>query len=689
MGRVWTFVSTGHSVTGECAFQLSSKARANLRLPPDSGDGDEARLLALQASNAIGANPSATNVLQPNLNAIQHLNQRLEFLEQQISRNGDRGSPSTSVPSSQDAVREITPVPSPEASLTVGDGQESWVYRLATDTRRNFQNQTTPVSTPTPRIDNAMLSLNEALDDLGNLRVRADMFDADFSLSPKEAKECIDAFVSLMSTMVVPDIFTASLDIKLFYALPDIVDSPYINIDPGVRVMYYNALYYGLQQTRGPGGPLVQSAYMKVLEAVPAWLEASTETAMDGHTAALTAWTAINNQDYQLSWKFHCKSCHFMKLKGIDQLDVIPAKTFEEESGRDALRFLYWHILSTDTLFRTFYGKPTVVRWSPKKVRPPALFHVSNMHPSAHQVTVTVVWVRYTLMTAEMINFIDNNSSHDRNEIVAQRVDEFCLQLEALMVEFNLEPLMHANDTTNSFRCLLADHIMNIYAIIIGIKRLVKRTVQGRHVDAVAVRAARKVVSIILGFNSHTDLPGETKSIFDHFITFYPFCAVFSLYEYVLACTNPDDCEDDIRSLENIGTAMAQACAVRQDFLPFAKTVNALNKVSRSLQDERRKDQSIDGINEMSEATQLPPHGVHLPTATFDNFQDLVASELPQFDATSFPSLPDFPMTLDGDFHPLGFVRALENDFQNRNWHDNWWDLSGGAGEGMTGTSEG
>lgn len=126
------------------------------------------------------------------------------------------------------------------------------------------------------------------------------------------------------------------------------------------RVVYYNALYFGLQQIRGPD-PIAQGMYLKLLEAVPAWLDTTTYTEMDGHTAALTAWTAIDNHDYQLSWKFHCKSCHYIKTKKIDQLDVVPARTFEEESERDSARFLYWHILSTDILFRLFYGKPTVV----------------------------------------------------------------------------------------------------------------------------------------------------------------------------------------------------------------------------------------------------------------------------------------------------------------------------------------
>jgi hypothetical protein len=126
-------------------------------------------------------------------------------------------------------------------------------------------------------------------------------------------------------------------------------------------VMYYNALYYGLNQIRGLGDAQAQGMYLKILEAVPAWLESSIVTEMDGHTAALTAWTATSNHDYQLSWKFHCKSCHYVKTKKIDQVDLFPPKTFEEEDKKEGDRYLYWHVLSTDQLFRLFYGKPTVV----------------------------------------------------------------------------------------------------------------------------------------------------------------------------------------------------------------------------------------------------------------------------------------------------------------------------------------
>jgi hypothetical protein len=148
----------------------------------------------------------------------------------------------------------------------------------------------------------------------------------------------------------------------------------------------------------------------------------------------------------------------------------------------------------------------------------------------------------------------------------------------------------------------------------------------------------------------------------------------------VLACTDPDDCESDIQALEKIGVAMSQTSTQREDSVPFAKTINALNRVSRTLQDERRKATALDrtgdtGYNAMQESS--------MPPSSYDTFQDLVANELPDFDMSAF-SLPDYPTNVEGDFQPLGFFRALENDFVARNWQPDWWDLSGGGvGEGM------
>lgn len=94
------------------------------------------------------------------------------------------------------------------------------------------------MDTPAPSINSAMLSLNDALEDLGKIRVRTNALDVDFDLSPAESRACIDRFADLMRSMVVPDVSMSSMiDMNVLRALPDVINSPYINIDPGMRVM--------------------------------------------------------------------------------------------------------------------------------------------------------------------------------------------------------------------------------------------------------------------------------------------------------------------------------------------------------------------------------------------------------------------------------------------------------------------
>ncbi|USP74175.1 uncharacterized protein yc1106_01449 [Curvularia clavata] len=620
---------------------------------------------------------------------MSHLSQRLEQLEKHVSGTGDDSSSSKSLPTpAGEAMPRHTPVASPEAPLIEADGQESWIYQLATDTRRSFQNQATPVDTPAPSINSAMLSLNEALEDLGRIRVRNTALD--FELSPAESRACIDRFNNLMHAMVVPDAFlSAMIDMNVLRALPDVINSPYVNIDPGMRVLYYNAIYYGLRESDGPGGDLTTKAYMKMLENVPAWLESSTETILDAQTAALSSWTSTTMHDYQLSWKFHCKLSRYLISKGKDQVDSTPAKTFAEEDERDAQRYLYWHALCIDLSFRLFYGKPRVIRWAPGKVRPPLMFRHDNMHPSAMSITIAVVWVRYTLLVEEVISYIDNHACHGQVDDLSQKADECCIQLEKLLAEWRFEQLMNDQDVPNEHRYIIADHIMNIYTYIIGIQRLVQTAARSHSATTVkpspfAVRAARKVSNMILDFHKDTTMNAKSRSITDHFISLYPFCVVFTLYEHILASYNPEDCEGDIQTLESIGVAVNKACAQRRDMIPFAKTIDALNRVSRTLQDERRKEMTPSLTNRVG---YTGTQGLNLMPTSFDTVQNLVATELPDFDMSNF-SVPTYLPDTESDFQSLGLFRALENEFVARNWQGNWWDLSGSVDERVGQTPE-
>lgn len=99
----------------------------------------------------------------------------------------------------------------------------------------------------------------------------------------------------------------------------------------------------------------------------------------------------------------------------------------------------------------------------------------------------------------EVINDID--STEHQNANVSQKVDECCRHIEALVIDWRMEAILSDPATTLSVRCLVADHVMNMYAFIIGLKRLANRVDNINTVDTMTVRAARKIVSTLLDFD--------------------------------------------------------------------------------------------------------------------------------------------------------------------------------------------
>jgi hypothetical protein len=94
-------------------------------------------------------------------------------------------------------------------------------------------------------------------------------------------------FMNMFELLLVPNMFTFCAEFDVLNSIPDIIDSPYIKIDPCVRVLYYQTLYYGLYKIHGPGNKLAQEAYYKALESVPVWLAGATGTVLDVCTATL------------------------------------------------------------------------------------------------------------------------------------------------------------------------------------------------------------------------------------------------------------------------------------------------------------------------------------------------------------------------------------------------------------------
>lgn len=108
-----------------------------------------------------------------------------------------------------------------------------------------------------------------------------------------------------------------------------------------------------------------------------------------------------------------------------------------------------------------------------------------------------------------MVNYIDSADRTDAK--VSPKVDECCKKMEALVSEWRMEAVLADSTVRLPHRCLVADHIMNIYAVIVGLKRLANRVDNIVTVDEMTVRAARKVVNTLLEFDQEGGLADRSK----------------------------------------------------------------------------------------------------------------------------------------------------------------------------------
>lgn len=104
----------------------------------------------------------------------------------------------------------------------------------------------------------------------------------------------------------------------------------------------------------------------------------------------------------------------------------------------------------------------------------------------------------FSARVVEVISYIDSVEHHSSH--VSQKVDDCCRHIEALVADWKMEAILSDPATSLPVRCLVAAHVMNMYAFIIGLKRLANRVDNANIVDPITLRAARKVVSTLLDF---------------------------------------------------------------------------------------------------------------------------------------------------------------------------------------------
>jgi hypothetical protein len=605
---------------------------------------------------------------------------------------------------------ETTRVGTPQVNLENAPKDDAFLYGMVSGAKHSIETFTTQSSEPSSpwtqsTVNSAITRLDTALVQLAAPFPRPDSrpsSDPKINIPKSDLKQQIDTFLDyILPHTTIFDSFTTLVDREFLRVLPHIIDSPYAHVSPVMRVVYYCAIHLGQSIGSDEQQRLAIKTYYACLQSVPKWLESAEGTKLDILAGAFTTWLAINNFDYHLAWQFHREACRRASLLGIHDVESTPPGTSQEEAEKDVKRRLHWYLVEMDFLFRLWYDKPKALQCSPTQVRLPAVISPATKQPKPYECILFIVWSRAMHILADFFNDQENLPE----AALSNKVDVYCNQLTELLDDWDLlskarEPKI---DTVQS--SLFAESAIAFHSFIVYMRRKTSATVMSTHPQA--VRAARAIISIIhewSGRNMGSAVGHQCSYI--HLITFYPFCAFFTLYYHILSSTDPSEREEDICSLEKVVTLMTQAASVRPDFVPIASAMSALNDVSRAVHSGRDPfgDLTFVGCavpprplmesnaSPSHTATQLPGSSI-TAAAPFDSLQNL-SVELPLQTADELNDTFGVPFQLESQIafdwdpassarpstartvsQPVDIVRAIEGELTWRDWHESWWNI--------------
>ncbi|CBF80352.1 uncharacterized protein ANIA_08345 [Aspergillus nidulans FGSC A4] len=616
---------------------------------------------------------------------IHRLDHRLEALEEQLRAAAARNVSQES-PTRAHTPAETTRVGTPQVDLENVSKDDAFLYRMVSGAKHSIETLTTQSSEPPypwsqSTVSSAITRLDTALVQLAAPFPRPDSRppnDSKINLPEGDLKQHIETFLDyILPHATIFDSFTTLVDREFLRALPHIIDSPYAQISPVMRVVYYCAIYLGQSIGSDEQQRLATKTYYACLQSVPKWLESAEGTLLDILAGAFTTWLAINNFDYHLAWQFHREACRRASLLGIHDVESTPPGTAQEEAERDVKRRLHWYLVEMDFLFRLWYDKPKALQCSPTQVGLPAVISPATKQPKPQECILFIVWSRAMHILMDFFNDQENLPE----AALGSKVDVYCNQLTELLDDWDLLPKARVPKTGAVQSWLFAESAIAFHSFIVYMRRRTSATFMGTHPQA--VRAARAIISIIHEWSERNMGPVTGHQ-----------------------CSYIHEREEDICSLEKVVALMTQAATVRPDFVPIASAMSALNDVSRAVHSGRDHLGALAFVgyavpprplmgskaSPSQTATQLPGSST-IAAAPFDSLQNLsvelplqTADELNNTFGVPFqlesqisfdwvPASSDRPSTARTVSQPVDIVRAIEGELTWRDWHESWWNI--------------
>ncbi|KNG81604.1 fungal specific transcription factor [Aspergillus nomiae NRRL 13137] len=385
--------------------------------------------------------------------------------------------------------------------------------------------------------------------------------------------------------------FEFPLEKSFLSSIPDLIEIPHVQLDCKSQIIYYSVLLRGILLEPEPHprrGSIMRNLYLKCVALSDEWMKNIQDSPVDFLAASLMASashitsTALEGYNTDLAWKAFTHTCRISKTLGYFSVDETPSEgdnqlstpagtpLHEAEVERNRKRFVFWHILRTDCLFRKSFGKPTLIPTGSWKVHlpDPTINGVDDESSRFIQIHF-LISMRLGLIVRKYLDWIDSGPDLDpipHDSILHTYIDE----VQSILSDWDTAGLLRTiSNHIDSWLCI--DVLVGSYEILI-VLHLSKKCHHGHLLPHPAVNLARKSLKIfqsLLGSTSHA-FWGISP------ITMYQFLPFFILCLDIIENPDHENLDEDLVSVTWVCDYVEMAAEGRVELKPVIILIKAM-----------------------------------------------------------------------------------------------------------------
>ncbi|RAK97349.1 transcription factor domain-containing protein [Aspergillus ibericus CBS 121593] len=386
--------------------------------------------------------------------------------------------------------------------------------------------------------------------------------------------------------------FRIPFERSFILSISDLLDSPHVQFDSTIQLVYYNVLFQGLLLDSEPHpnkGSIIQLLCRKSMDLTESWLSQIKNTPADLFTAFFMMSMALESCNSELSWKILGHACAIARALGYFSVDAdqsthnSPASLInapsepEIEIEKNRKRFEFWHLLRTDCLFRLSFGKPALIAEGSWAVNfpDPSITGVDDESTRFVQIHF-LASMRLTLVLLRYLDLVDVESGLSTSQY-DETIDGLIKEVQTIMSDWTPEELLTTTtNRTDTWFCV--DILFSSYKMLIVFYQSKKCYQSGQILPYHTVDIARKSLQMSRSIMSSTPQPYWGISL----ILLHQFIPLFIVSMDMIGSPERHDMELDLDLVAWFNHFVETASQERTELRPLSAILKAMALASRN-----------------------------------------------------------------------------------------------------------